>query len=192
MPPEDLMANADSSPPDTPCDGGPQTGKYLVFTLSGERYAVPVLVVREIIRLCPITPVATMPKHVRGVINLRGRVIPLIDLRVRFGLPAPPDHDRTCIIVTQVAAASGGTRPYAVVVDGVEEVATYSESDLLPTPDFGGAVDVRFITGMAHAEERVITLVDLNEVAASDPLDDLDAAESSPEPADGDTTGIAQ
>ncbi len=153
---------------------GPEAGKYLVFTLSGERYAVPVLAVREILRLCPITPVATMPPHIRGVINLRGRVIPLVDLRVRFGLPASPDHDRTCIIVTQVASAAGGRRPYAVVVDGVEEVASYAKNDLLSTPDFGGAVDVRFITGMAHTTEKVTTLIDLDTVAAHDPLDVLE------------------
>lgn len=169
-------------------EGGPKAGKYLVFTLASERYAVAVLAVREIIRLCPITPVATMPPHIRGVINLRGRVIPLIDLRVRFGLAAPPDHDRTCIIVTQVAAAAGGTRPYAVVVDGVEEVATYNDSDLLPTPDFGGAVDVRFITGMAHTDVRVITLVDLDTVAASDPLDTLAPPERSSAPPSDSTT----
>lgn len=153
---------------------GPQPGKYLVFTLAHERYAMAVLSVREIIRLCPITPVAMMPRHVRGVINLRGRVIPLVDLRVRFGLPAPPDHDRTCIIVTQVAATGGGRRPYAVVVDGVDEVASYDMQTLLPTPDFGGAVDVRFITGMARSGERVVTLVDLDRIAASDPLEELE------------------
>lgn len=166
------MTNADAAS----TASGPDVGKYLVFTLTGERYAVPVLMVREIIRLCPITPVATMPPHIRGVINLRGRVIPLIDLRVRFGLRASPDHDRTCIIVTQVAAATGGKRPYAVIVDGVEEVANYTQADLLPTPDFGGAVDVRFITGMAHAGNQVITLIDLETVAASDPLDALEPA----------------
>jgi purine-binding chemotaxis protein CheW len=170
------MHKAAALSPSQTTPGSPEAGKYLVFTLSSERYAVPVLAVREIIRLCPITPVATMPPHIRGVINLRGRVIPLIDLRVRFGLPAPPDHDRTCIIVTQVAAAAGGKRPYAVVVDGVEEVASYTADELLPTPDFGGAVDVRFITGMAHAAEQVITLIDLNTVAANDPIDALETA----------------
>lgn len=174
------MTKTAASTATPPGASGPESGKYLVFTLSGERYAVPVLAVREIIRLCPITPVATMPPHIRGVINLRGRVIPLIDLRVRFGLSAPPDHDRTCIIVTQVAAAAGGQRPYAVVVDGVEEVASYTEADLLPTPDFGGAVDVRFITGMAHAAEQVVTLIDLDTVAAHDPLDTLASTDAAP------------
>jgi purine-binding chemotaxis protein CheW len=143
-------------------------GKYLTFVLAGETYGVPVLAVREIIRLCPITAVAGMPPHVRGVINLRGRVIPLIDLRLRFGLPAVADHDRTCIIVAHVPATAGGTRPYAVVVDGVEEVATLGVADIAPAPDFGGAVDVRFIIGMARRDAAVTTLIDLDTIAAAD------------------------
>lgn len=146
----------------------PPAGKYLTFTLAGETYGLPVLAVREIIRLCPITAVAGMPPHVRGVINLRGRVIPLIDLRVRFGLPAAPDHDRTCIIVAHVPAAAGGNRPYAVVVDGVEEVAAFGPADIAAPPDFGGAVDVRFITGMARRDAAITTLIDLDAIAAAD------------------------
>ena len=145
-------------------------GKYLTFTLAGETYGVSVLAVREIVRLCPITAVAGMPPHVRGVINLRGRVIPLGDLRVRFGLTATADHDRTCIIVAQVAAASGGNRAYAVVVDGVEEVASFTQDDLAAPPDFGETVDVRFITGMARRGAGVVTLVDLDCVATADRL----------------------
>jgi purine-binding chemotaxis protein CheW len=147
-----------------------QPGKYLSFALAGEIYAVPVMAVREIIRLCPITPVANMPPHVRGVINLRGRVIPLVDLRVRFGLPAAPDHERTCIVVGQVTAASGGSRPYAVVVDGVEEVVALAAGDIAPTPDFGGAIDIRFITGMARRGTGVTTLIDLDTIAVADRL----------------------
>lgn len=147
-----------------------QPGKYLTFAVAGEMYGVPVLAVREIIRLCPITPVAHMPSHVRGVINLRGRVIPLIDLRVRFGLSAAADHDRTCIIVAQVTAAAGGSRPYAIVVDGVEEVIGFATDDIVPPPDFGLAVDTRFITGMARQGSRITTLVDLDAVAATDRL----------------------
>jgi purine-binding chemotaxis protein CheW len=147
-------------------------GKYLTFTLGRESYGVPVLAVREIIRLCPITPVATMPPHVRGVINLRGKVIPLVDLRLRFGLPAAEEHDRTCIVVAQVAAAAGGTRPYGVIVDGVEEVALFTTSDIEPAPDFGAAVDARFITGMAKAAGGVKILVDLDRIAAADAIRD--------------------
>ncbi len=167
------MTNIAANPPTA--DGSPplaQPGKYLTFSLADEVYGVPVLAVREIIRLCPITPVAHMPPHVRGVINLRGRVIPLIDLRLRFGLPAAQDHDRTCIIVAQVAAAAGGTRPYAVVVDGVDEVIGFTADEIVPPPDFGGAVDIRFITGMARRATGVTTLVDLNAVATADRIPD--------------------
>lgn len=145
-----------------------QPGKYLSFTLGRESYGVPVLVVREIIRLCPITPVASMPPHVRGVINLRGKVIPVVDLRIRFGLPEPVDHDRTCIVVAQVAAAGGGSRPYGVIVDGVEEVTAYAQDDLVPPPDFGTAIDTRFITGMARSGAGVTTLIDLEAIARAD------------------------
>lgn len=143
-------------------------GKYFTFTLGSESYGIPVLKVREIIRLCPVTPVATMPAHVRGVINLRGKVIPLVDLRTRFGLPAALDDDRTCIVVTQVAAPQGGARPYGVLVDGVEEVVQFDAADIEPTPDFGGAIDVRFLTGIAKGSERVTMLVDLDGIWAAD------------------------
>jgi len=157
-------------------------GKYLVITLGGESYGIPVLSVREIIRLCPITPVANMPPHVRGVINLRGRVIPLVDLRVRFGLPATADHDRTCIIVGQVTGGAGASRLYAVVVDGVEEVASFTSNDIEPTPDFGGAIDVRFITGMAKSGHFVHTLIDLDRIAAADVATSI-VAQTSPQQA---------
>jgi purine-binding chemotaxis protein CheW len=144
-----------------------EPGKYLTFRLGGELYGLPVLAVREIIRLLPITPVASMPAHVRGVINLRGKVIPLVDLRTRFGLPTVPDNDRTCIIVAQVAAPAG-SRGYGVVVEGVEEVVAFKADDIEPTPDFGGAVDVRFITGIATAGTTLTTLIDLHMIAAAD------------------------
>jgi purine-binding chemotaxis protein CheW len=146
-----------------------RSGKYLTFTLGSESYGIPVMKVREIIRLCPITRVANMPAHVRGVINLRGKVIPVVDLRTRFGLASTGDHDRTCIVVTQVAATDGpGARPYGVIVDAVEEVASFSADDIQPTPDFGGAIDTRFIIGMAKAGEGVKALVDLDAIAAAE------------------------
>ena len=144
-------------------------GKYLTIRLGRESYGIPVLKVREIIRICPITRVANMPAQVRGVINLRGKVIPVVDLRTRFGLPAEADHDRTCIVVTQVSATLGnGSRLYGVIVDGVEEVAHFSAADIQPTPDFGGAVDTRFITGMAKAGDSVKALIDLDAIAAAE------------------------
>lgn len=148
--------------------GGAQPGKYLTFTLGEESYGIPVLKVREIIRLCPITPVANMPEHIKGVINLRGKVIPLVDLRAKFRLPVAVDNDRTCIVVTQIAAPAGGMRLYGVIVDAVEEVATFTAADIEPTPDFGGAVDAHFITGMAKAGPAVKVLIDLDKISAVD------------------------
>ncbi len=150
-----------------PAQAQARAGKYLTFRLGGELYGLPVLTVREIIRLLPITPVASMPAHVRGVINLRGKVIPVVDLRTRFGLSTTPDNDRTCIIVTLVAAAVGG-RGYGVIVEGVEEVVAFTADDIEPTPDFGGAVDVRFITGIATSGTTLTTLIDLDTIAAAD------------------------
>jgi purine-binding chemotaxis protein CheW len=156
-------------PTSTPAPSPPAApGKYLVFRLGAACYGVSVLTVREIIRLCPVTPVANMPAHVRGVINLRGKVIPLVDLRVRFRLPAAADDDRTCVVVAQVPSSDGGLRPYGVVVDGVEEVAAFTDADLEPVPDFGGAVDARFLTGMAKTSTGVVTLIDLDAIAATE------------------------
>ena len=151
-----------------PASAVAQPGKYLTFRLANESYAIPVLKVREIIRLCPVTPVANMPAHIKGVINLRGKVIPLVDLRAKFQLPISDDNDRTCIVVTQLAAAGGGTRLYGIVVDGVEEVTQFGPADIEPTPDFGGAIEAQFITGMAKLGGGVKTLIDLEEIAAED------------------------
>jgi len=162
------MHAPDPTPDHTPARSAQaQAGKYLTFRLAGAVYGLPVLAVREIIRLLPITPVAAMPAHVRGVINLRGKVIPLVDLRTRFGLVATPDNDRTCIVVAQVAAPAG-SRLYGVIVEGVEEVVAFKADDIEPTPDFGGAVDVRFITGIATAGAALTTLIDLDTIAAAD------------------------
>lgn len=152
-----------------------EPGKYLTFALGGESYGIPVLKVREIIRLCPITPVANMPAHVKGVINLRGKVIPAVDLRTKFGLPASIDDDRTCIVVTQIAAPAGGTRLFGVIVDAVEEVANFLASDLEPTPDFGGAIDARYLTGIAKSGGGVKMLVDLDRIWAADVVATPDA-----------------
>ena len=172
------QAHPNSSSPEPARQPSGQRARYLTVTLAGESYGIPVMKVREIIRLCPITRVANMPPQVRGVINLRGKVIPVVDLRTRFGMPVAPDHDRTCIVVTQVASATGiGTRPYGLIVDAVEEVATFADDDIQPTPDFGGAIDTRFITGMARAGSGVKTLVDIDAIAASEiPFEDAGSA----------------
>ena len=153
-----------------------EPGKYLTFTLGNESYGIPVLKVREIIRLCPITPVANMPAHVKGVINLRGKVIPLVDLRSKFGLPVAIDNERTCIVVTQIFVGGPAGRFYGIIVDGVEEVANFTAADLEPTPDFGGAIDAQYLTGIAKAPAGVKMLVDLDRIWAADAMPIPEAA----------------
>jgi purine-binding chemotaxis protein CheW len=173
------IMNLPLHPPQAASSAVAQPGKYLVVTLGSESYGVPVLSVREIIRLCPITPVAGMPAHVRGVINLRGKIIPLVDLRTRFGLPDATDRERQCIVVSQVGGAAGRARLYGVIVDGVEEVAAFTAADIEPTPDFGGAIDTRFITGMAKAGPLVRALIDLDLISTADMIT---STEPSPAP----------
>lgn len=140
----------------------PRAGKYLTFALAQERYSVPVLKVREIMRLCPVTPVPRMPAYIKGVINLRGKIVPVVDLRERFGLGAATDNERICIVVVQVEEPDGASRLTGMIVDVVEEVSQFQNDDLEPPPDFGDAVDARFIVGMAKTRGQVKTLLDID------------------------------
>jgi purine-binding chemotaxis protein CheW len=144
-------------------------GKYLTVQLADEAYGIAVLKVREIIRLQKITPVPQMPDYVRGVINLRGRVIPVIDLRLRFGLAATIT-ERTCIVVVQVFLGDDRTALMGLVVDAVEEVATLRDADIEPPPEFGSLVNHAYLLGLAKVDGRVKTLLDIDRVVARDEL----------------------
>lgn len=139
-------------------------GKYLTFKLQSEHFSLPVLQVREIMRLCPITPVPRMPLYIKGVLNLRGKIISVIDLRDRFALQSWPSNedDRRCIIVVQFKNHDKLTQQMGMVVDAVEDVAYFSEDDIKATPDFGSALDTRYIIGMATNHGCVRTLLDLD------------------------------
>lgn len=149
-------------------------GKYLTVALDKETYGIAVLKVREIIRLQKITPVPGMPGHVRGVINLRGRVIAIVDLRAKFGLVAECG-ERTCIVVVQ-AKAGGQAAAMGLVVDSVDEVVNLAAADIEPTPDFGSSVDTGAFVGMAKVKGRVMTLLDLDRVIAAEVLQVAKAA----------------
>jgi purine-binding chemotaxis protein CheW len=142
-------------------------GKYLTVGIDREAYGIAVLKVREIIRLQKITPVPQLPDYMKGVINLRGRVIPIVDLRVKFGLPAV-FGERTCIVVVQVAAAAGPARSMGLIVDSVEEVATLGTEAIEPTPQFGVRIDTDYLLGMAKVNGEVKMLLDIDRVVASD------------------------
>lgn len=140
-------------------------GKYLTVVLENEAYGIAVLKVREIIRMQKITPVPQMPGFVKGVINLRGRVIPVVDLRVKFGLKAE-FAERTCIVVVQVKLPTEQIVQMGLIVDSVEEVVTLTNDEIEPTPDFGTKVDTTYLLGMAKVKGQVKTLLDIDRVVA--------------------------
>jgi purine-binding chemotaxis protein CheW len=158
---------------------GAKPGRYLTFKLGKESYGLPVLGVREIIRLCPITPVPRMPAYIKGVINLRGKVIPILDLRAKFQLSTESYGERACIIVVQVGAPPAAVILMGAIVDAVEEVVQLSAAELEPTPDFGGAPDTDYILGMATVHGGVKTLLDLDKVFLQEGLLTLVASSTS-------------
>jgi len=158
---------------------GPQTdaraGKYLTFQLANEEFGIRVLKVREIMGLQEITAVPQTPAHIKGVINLRGKVVPVIDLRLKFGLPAADYTQRTCIIVTQVQGESA-TVMMGIVVDGVSEVLNLTTQEIEDTPDFGDGTGVRYLLGMAKVKGKVKILLDIDQVLSTQELHNLAAA----------------
>jgi chemotaxis signal transduction protein/ABC-type nitrate/sulfonate/bicarbonate transport system substrate-binding protein len=140
-------------------------GKYIIFKLDEERYGVPVLDVREIIRMQPIRTMPQLPAYIKGVINLRGQVIPIVDLRLKLGMTAIEYHDRMCIIVVDVAGHGGSTR-IGMITDAVLAVADIKEAIIEDTPSFGTEINTAFITGMAKMQDGVITLLDIEKVLA--------------------------
>lgn len=153
---------------ETPVKTGFEAGKFLTFKLGEESYGVAVLKIREIIRMQKITPVPQMPMHVKGVINLRGKVIPVIDLRLKFGVGDGSETERTCIVVVQIAKGDGDTTSVGLVVDAVEEVISIAESDVEETPDLGGQFDTESIIGLAKIKDEVKTILDIDKVILDD------------------------
>ena len=149
-------------------------GKYLTFQLGAEEYGTRVLQVREIIGVQDITAVPQTPAYVKGVINLRGKVIPVVDLRLKFGMPSTEATSRTCIIVVQVRAASGPAL-IGLLVDGVCEVVTLSAADIEDTPDFAGSLPAPFLLGLAKTKGKVRILLDIDAVLSSTELNSIDS-----------------
>jgi purine-binding chemotaxis protein CheW len=150
-----------------------RAGKYLTFHLASEEYAIQVMKVREIMGVQHITPVPQTPANVRGVINLRGKVIPVVDLRLKFGMPEKEYGQRTCIIVVQL---DGDAAPQmGVVVDEVSEVLNIVESEIEDTPDFGAGVQIPYLLGMAKVKGQVKILLNIDRVLSSHDLEGLKA-----------------
>ena len=144
-------------------------GKYLTFTLAGEEYGIGILKVREIFGMMPITSVPQTPVFVKGVINLRGQVIPVIDLRLKFGLEELEYSDRTSIIVVEVKGRTGNMQ-IGIVVDSVSEVVNIKGEDIEDTPMFGARLETEYILGMAKMEGGVNILLDIDRVLNADEL----------------------
>lgn len=150
-------------------------GKYLTVVLDGEAYGIAVLKVREIIRIQKITPVPQLPDYVKGVINLRGRVIPVVDLRTRFGLKAETT-ELTCIVFVQITLSPDHTIQMGLIVDSVEEVVILNKDEIEPTPDFGAQINTEYLLGMAKVKGKVKTLLDIDRVVAPDAIRAMAAA----------------
>jgi purine-binding chemotaxis protein CheW len=149
-------------------------GKYLVFQLGREEFGIRVMKVREIMGVQDITAVPQTPAHVKGVINLRGKVIPVVDLRLKFGLPEAEYTQRTCIIVVQVQGDTNSML-MGVVVDGVAEVLNLAAGDIEDTPDFGQGTTASYLLGMAKIKGKVKILLDINQVLNSQELHGLES-----------------
>ena len=153
----------------TPTTPNARAGKYLTVALDNEAYGIAVLKVREIIRMQKVTPVPQVPDYVKGVLNLRGRVIPIIDLRAKFSLQAQ-FTERTCIVVVQVQPPGALPLVMGLIVDSVDEVVNLTAGDIEPTPDFGGQVTTECFLGMAKVKGHVKTLLDIDRVIAAETL----------------------
>jgi len=145
-------------------------GKFLTFFLEDEEYGIEILKVQEIIGMMSVTPVPRTPSFVRGVINLRGKVIPIIDLCLKFGMPAIAQTEETCIIVVRAQGVEMG-----IVVDKVSEVLDIATEEIDPMPSFGAAVDTAYILGIGKAAGNVKLLLHIDQVLSTDEVVDLRA-----------------
>jgi purine-binding chemotaxis protein CheW len=141
-------------------------GKFLTFALGNEEYGVEILKVREIMGLMEITTVPQTPEYMKGVINLRGKVIPIIDLRLKFAMPEVEHTKETCIIVVEVGSAQIG-----IIVDSVSEVTDIRGEDIEEAPSFGQGIDTNFIMGLGKVKEKIIILLDIERVLSSEEME---------------------
>jgi len=150
-------------------------GKYLTFGMANEEYGIGILKIKEIIGMMPITMVPRTPEFVKGVINLRGKVIPIMDLRLRFKMEAIDYTDRTCIIVVEIGSQAGIIQ-IGAVVDSVSEVLSVGGDDIEETPSFGTKLDTEYILGMATMEGGVKILLDIDKVLNDEEIAALEKA----------------
>jgi len=157
--------------------GTANDNKFLSFCLGQEEYGVEILRVREIIGIIDITPLPQTPVYVKGVINLRGKIIPVIELRSKFGMPSVDYNVETCIIVVEVAEDGGDEQfQIGVIVDTVSEVMDIPRDKIEPAPRFGCSLNTEYILGMGKAKDKVLILLDIDRVLTQDELGEITAA----------------
>ncbi len=150
-------------------------GKYLTFSLGLEEYGIGILKIKEIIGMMRITPVPQTPEYVKGVINLRGKVIPVIDLRLKFGMQASEYNERTCIVVVEISSG-GGKLQIGTIVDSVSEVLNIKGSEIEDTPSLGTSIQMNYILGMAKTGGGVKILLNIDHVLSEGDMLVLKAA----------------
>ena len=166
--------------------------QYLSFYLAGEEYAIGILQAKEILEYDTLTRVPQTPPAIRGVINLRGSVVPVVDLAVKFGLPPTAISKRTCIVIVEVDLA-GQRTVMGLLADAVSQVMDLAPTDIEPPPPFGTAVRVDYLQGMGKVGKKFVLLLDVDRVLAAPELQAVAAASAPPEaaPPPGETEGVA-
>jgi purine-binding chemotaxis protein CheW len=154
--------------------------QYLTFMLGGEMFSIGILCIREIIWYSNLTEVPMMPTCIRGVINLRGAVVPVMDLSARFGKPSTPVTKSSCIIIVEVQTQNEGEyQSMGVVVDSVQEVLEIAASDIAPAPSFGAKIRSDFIEGIGKVNAKFVILLNVNRVLSTQEIGAMGAAAAS-------------
>jgi purine-binding chemotaxis protein CheW len=161
-----------------------QTGQFLTFVLGAETFAIGIMAIKEIIEYSSLTEVPMMPAYVRGVINLRGAVVPVLDLPVRFGKAASAVTKRTCIVIIEVALGSE-RHVLGLVVDAVNAVLDIPASQVEPPPAFGASIRTEFIRGMVKVDNKFVILLDVDHALAADEVQALTEIQQDQAQADG-------
>jgi len=159
--------------------------QYLTFLLTGEEYAISILKVKEIIEYDTVTTVPKTPRWVRGVINLRGAVVPVLDLGLKFGLEERPVTKTTCIVIVE-GQVEGQSTLMGVMADAVSQVMDIATDDLQEVPTFGTRINVDYLQGMAQLGKKFVLLLDIDKVLSADEVQDLSAATTNAEGAESD------
>ena len=155
----------------TESTGVAASGEYLTFTLGAEEYGIDILKVQEIRGYDMVTKIANAPPFIKGVINLRGVIVPIVDLRIKFNLGSETYDQFTVVIILNI-----GKRVMGVVVDGVSDVIQLSSDNLRPAPEFGSALNILYILGLGTVEERMIIVVDIERLMSSQEMSLVEAA----------------